>query len=139
MVKSVQGDINLEYIIKIIDRDIKFYSKDIELSFAESQSLANKIWDYWGEKYFCYIGFSKTKSLHKIGISNDPIRRQKQLGIYLIDALECKNRQIAEAYEKELHSMFRKKRVKGEWFSLDKLDLKLLENYFDRNKGNFNE
>ena len=124
----------MEYTIKIDKDFIKFFDNGEELDFAKSQNLANKIWNYWGEKYFCYIGFSKKKTLYKIGISNDPIRRQKQLGIYLTYALECNNRQIAKTHEKELHNMFRKKRVKGEWFSLDKLDLNLIENYIDRNK-----
>ena len=64
-----------------------------------------------------------TNNYHKIGISNQPIYREKTLQsekptIEMVANKEFPNRKIAHSFEQALHSTYDEKRVRGEWFDL---------------------
>lgn len=82
---------------------------------------ATKVEDF---KTFIYIMRCLRTGLYKIGRSKNPTIREKTLQsenpnvelVYQVEAFA--------SYEKELHSEFSHKRVRGEWFRLTKKDLK---------------
>lgn len=59
---------------------------------------------------------------HKIGISNKPLKRQKQLqtgnaeDLSIRHVFELRNRSIAEAVENKVHNRLFAIRARGEWF-----------------------
>lgn len=77
---------------------------------------------------YVYIMRDNTNGYHKIGISNKPEYREKTLQSEKpsIEMLACKKfptRKIAEAIESALHTAYSQKRVRGEWFNLDDVDV----------------
>lgn len=67
-------------------------------------------------------------SFYKIGISNSPKYREKTLQsekptIELIYSKSFINRKIALTIEQSLHSNYRSKRIRGEWFDLNANDI----------------
>jgi hypothetical protein len=95
------------------------------------REIAAKITETVGEDAFVYVGYSQTKMLYKIGKSNDPIRREKELGIDVFITFKCEpwGEYSALAYEKILHNFFigMGSHVAGEWFELDMVDLHFLK------------
>ena len=78
----------------------------------------------------CYVYLMKDVSngYYKIGMSNKPEYRERTLQsekptLILISAKEYPSRIIAEAIESSLHKAFGEKRLRGEWFELDKDDV----------------
>lgn len=75
---------------------------------------------------YTYI-MSDSSGMYKIGKSFDPKCRLDNLGIgnptIKLDFI------IKGNIENKLHKLFKNKRVKGEWFRLDKLDLEIIKNY----------
>ena len=74
-----------------------------------------------------------TNNFYKIGISNEPIYREKTLQsekptIELICSKEFPSRTIAESIEKALHEAFATKRIRGEWFNLDIQEVEEIKN-----------
>lgn len=64
----------------------------------------------------------------QIGISNNPRYREHTLQsdkptIELLCAKEYPSRAIAEAIEASLHKVYANKRIRGEWFNLDDVDV----------------
>ena len=80
------------------------------------------------EKRFIYLILNKRNGLYKIGLSINPITREK--------TLQSEEPEIEVIYtykggfkiEKEIHNTFKDKRVRGEWFKLKSEDLELLNN-----------
>lgn len=81
----------------------------------------------------CYVYLKmNNKGHYKIGISVDPKTRERTLmaqdpQIKTIAKKKYINRKIAGAIEQALHLMYRHKRIRGEWFLLDELDLSELK------------
>jgi uncharacterized membrane protein YhaH (DUF805 family) len=76
-----------------------------------------------------YLMTDTTNNYYKIGISNKPYYREKTLQsekptIELIASKKYPVRKIAESIEKSLHSVYDKKRIRGEWFNLSENDVK---------------
>ena len=72
-----------------------------------------------------YLIYARDVGRVKIGLSNDPTKRLKQLQTGSPVELELfafKNYQNAHVKESELHQRFQNKRVHGEWFELEPLD-----------------
>lgn len=81
---------------------------------------------------YVYLMLDEANGYHKIGISNHPEYREKTLQsekptITLLCAKEYPTRLIAEAIESALHKAFGSKRVRGEWFKLDDIDVENLK------------
>jgi hypothetical protein len=69
-----------------------------------------------------------TNNYHKIGISNQPLFRERTLQsekptIVLIASKKYPSRQIAVSIEKALHETFRNKNIRGEWFNLNQTEI----------------
>lgn len=82
----------------------------------------------------CYVYLMKdyTNGFYKIGISNNPEYREKTLqsekpSIDLIASKQFPLRLIAESFEKALHKTFENKRLRGEWFNLDEIEVNYLK------------
>lgn len=82
------------------------------------------------EKGTCYVYLmiDTTNNFHKIGISNNPKYREHTLQsdkptIELLCAKEFPSRIIAESIEAALHKAYANKRIRGEWFNLEKTDI----------------
>ena len=77
---------------------------------------------------FVYLMYDTSNGYYKIGISNKPYYREKTLQsekptIELIASKQFPVRKIAESIEKSLHNVFSDKRLRGEWFELNKKDV----------------
>ena len=80
---------------------------------------------------YVYLMFDEANGYYKIGISNNPEYREHTLQsekptITLIKAKDYPTRAIAEAFEAALHKAYESKRLRGEWFKLDALDVGIL-------------
>jgi len=66
--------------------------------------------------------------LYKIGISFDPMARQRSLatGPVSVELLWARPMENVEQVEKEIHRRFQAKRVKGEWFELNEADVEYI-------------
>lgn len=83
---------------------------------------------------YVYLMFDQSEKLYKIGYSDNPLEREKSVGckVDLLDYATFKNRKEANKEEQLLHKIYKNKRIKGEWFDLDKLDLMELSSRFDK-------
>lgn len=80
------------------------------------------------DRCYVYLMIDTTNGYHKIGISNKPGYREKTLQsekptIELICHKHFPSRKISESIEKALHETFKEKRIRGEWFNLNELDI----------------
>jgi hypothetical protein len=86
-----------------------------------------------------YIIFDCLTGFYKIGKSDDPEKRLKQLTKQ--DTLQplpneyrlCDAWWADESCERSLHKFFAKQRQRGEWFALSDLDLRIIETFFYEN------
>ncbi len=72
-----------------------------------------------------YLIYSRDVGRVKIGLSEDPVKRLKQLQTgspVHLELFAFKNRRKATVKEVELHERFQHKRVSGEWFELSPKD-----------------
>jgi hypothetical protein len=89
------------------------------MSTNDSTSFKTK-----SQSYYVYLIQGEKSKLTKIGISDNPEIRLKQLQRYntetltLCSTLECNGKAEARQTEKELHEFFASHRVRGEWFKL---------------------
>lgn len=79
-----------------------------------------------------YVMIDKNTGYYKIGRSVNPKAREKTLQSEkpTIELIHCYN--ALNRHEKELHNMFRDKRIRGEWFDLSGTDLNKINQYFNR-------
>ena len=112
---SKRGLIN----VRMIDR-VEFYRNFYNNNYRT---------DILSDKNYVYLMVNDDTSYIKIGTSKTPNFREKTLqsqepNIHII-ALWCCDKKL----EKELHSKFASKRVRGEWFRLSFQDLKHIEDF----------
>lgn len=79
---------------------------------------------------YVYLMIDKNTGYYKIGRSKRPSFREKTLQsekptVELLHSFEAEKKD-----EKELHSMFSHKRIRGEWFDLSGSDIETVKNYF---------
>lgn len=85
-----------------------------------------------------YIYVIKKKDLYKIGQSKDVQKRFQDIQqnhpetLELINYYPTKNPNFAE---QNLHQLFESKNVNGEWFNLNEVDLKYINDYFTHIKN----
>lgn len=79
---------------------------------------------------YVYLFKDESTGFYKIGSSRNPKYREK--------TLMCERPTITSIFvsritlvqkERELHKLFKKKRVRGEWFNLDETDIEVIKNY----------
>jgi len=80
------------------------------------------------EECYVYLMIDLTNNFYKIGISNSPKYREFTLQsekptIELLANKKFINRKIAKSFENALHSAYKEKRLRGEWFKLDEIDI----------------
>ena len=80
------------------------------------------------EECFLYLMIDTTNNHHKIGISNNPIYRERTLQsekptIELVTSKKFPSRQIALSIERALHETFKAKNIRGEWFVLNEMEV----------------
>lgn len=79
--------------------------------------------------YYTYIMIDKNTNLYKIGKSSSPKKREKTLQSEkpTIELLFFTEIDI----EKEIQSIFKSKRIRGEWFNLNNADIDFIKNKFN--------
>lgn len=128
---STEGTWDTEENPKFRIFDEKHYSECLEFSkhfynnriLKETNSTKTK-----KTECFAYLMIDLKTGFHKIGISNDPIYREKTLQseqpkIETVCSRKFVNRRIALEFESELHKKFKHKRVRGEWFDLNPIEI----------------
>ena len=80
------------------------------------------------KKEYCYIMKDSINGLYKIGKSNNPKIREKTLQSEKpsINMIKVFDKNI----EKELHNRYKRERVRGEWFNLNKIQLRYICTHF---------
>lgn len=93
-----------------------------------SDSINSKSVGSENQRCYIYLMIDTSTDYHKIGISNKPDYREKTLQsekptIEMIASREYPNRKIAYSFEQALHSTYKDKRIRGEWFDLNQDDV----------------
>ena len=109
----------------------RHYSECPEFSkhFYENKIFINKnIKQVKNSFCFTYLMKDLKSGYHKIGISNDPKYREKTLQseqprIETVETKKFINREFAKKFEHELHTKYEHRRVRGEWFDLDSIEV----------------
>jgi hypothetical protein len=78
------------------------------------------------EKRLIYLILNKRNGLYKIGLSINPVIREKTLQSEEPEIEVINTYKGGFKIEREIHSTFKDKRVRGEWFKLNSDDLELL-------------
>ena len=85
---------------------------------------------------YLYLMINLKNGYHKIGIAFEPIYREKTLqseepDISTVKVRMFANRKIATEVESELHKKYEHKRVRGEWFDLNPIELEELYKFYE--------
>lgn len=127
--KTYETKSNLIIAIKKLAKDyIDLVLKEIpNYTPLKKKEQQNSI-EIKSESCFVYLMNDSANGYYKIGISNKPKYREKTLQsekptIDLIIAKKFPVRKIAESFEKSLHETYSEKRIRGEWFELNKTDV----------------
>lgn len=123
---------NLKIVIKKLALDYKaLVNRNIEN--YKPLIFRNQSVDPLKKEESCYVYLMKdfANGYHKIGISNKPYYREKTLQsekptIELVSSKQFPLRKIAESFEKALHETYKEKRIRGEWFNLDDVDVEMI-------------
>ena len=121
----------------LLDKDYQDknnYSSDIPICYLGEKASKKKANEGKARPTFVYVMIDKNTGLYKIGRSVKPKARESTLQsekptIEMIFTYNAINKD-----EKYLHEMFKDKRYRGEWFSLDHLDLEKIKHYFETKK-----
>ena len=81
-----------------------------------------------------YVYLVKMGEHYKIGISKQPSLRLKEFTLlpYPLEKICIKKVNNYKNCEEELHKIFAKKRVRGEWFSLEEKDIAFIKDYLQK-------
>lgn len=106
-----------------------FASQFLELVSKEIPEFIERQVESTNDVCYVYLMHDSINNFYKIGISNSPEYREKTLQsekptIVTICSKQFPKRKIAEVLEKTLHETYKNKRIRGEWFNLDKDDIK---------------
>lgn len=119
--KYVEYFTSMSYICMLLSKDCVLGSVLFQ-SFKSIKDMDKKRKD----KVYTYIMTDDT-GLYKIGKSISPMLREQSLAIGNHTLRLCFY--IEGNHEKELHDKFATKHMKGEWYHLNKSDLKYIRNY----------
>lgn len=112
---------SIKYLANNYSEKVKDEIKNYEPFYVENKNN-HKI---YGDKCYLYLMIDTSNNFYKIGISNKPTYREKTLQsekptIEMVANKEFPNRKIASSFEKALHTSYDSKRIRGEWFDLNK-------------------
>jgi len=125
----LRGEINRNAIAKTaFDRGIELPKSQIREGYIVKTRKTRPVIKQGAG--FCYLIklMGLADSIYKIGFSTNPKRRLRDISGGLpfnIKVIKCKQDLFAFELEQSLHEMFENKRVKGEWYKLDKSDVLL--------------
>lgn len=121
----------LQMVIKKLATEFKeILSNEIpEFKGIESREIESEInKQNNSEECHVYLMIDISNNFHKIGISNSPKYREFTLQsekptIELLASKKFINRKIAKSFESALHSAYINKRMRGEWFQLNEMEI----------------
>lgn len=130
---SIENYKTKENLITVIRKFANDYVDTVKKEIADYTPIKNRSVDKIDnstslEICYVYLMHDTSNGFYKIGISNKPKYREKTLQsekptIELITAKKFPVRKIAESIEKSLHQVYSEKRLRGEWFELNKNDI----------------
>jgi len=115
---TVKGDV-LNNNFKEVQKDVKLYIKNL------------KSFEFKGKTTKIYVMIDKNTGYYKIGRSINPSLREKTLQSEKPTIEMIFNKEGKHSDEKKLHNMFKKNRVRGEWFDLSGSDLLKIKTYLE--------
>lgn len=105
-----------EYRIIVNDNNIQIITLSGEpIHYSHGLMLRDLMIESYEEKKYLYLCEAFDSDLLKVGVSNDPNRRMNELDAKLLHFIQCRPKKVY-VHEKGLHKLFRRWRVKGEWF-----------------------
>jgi len=115
-------------------QDKRSWTSDVPIYFLGEKASKKKANDGKAKPTWVYVMIDKNTGLYKIGRSVKPKARERTLQSEkpTIEMLFC--HEAINHDEKILHDMFAEKRYRGEWFTLDHLDLSKIKRYFETKK-----
>ena len=119
---------SMQYKNKKLSQEIK-QMKQKEIDKEEREERLKEYRLKKQSKNNVYVMIDKKTGLHKIGISIKPRVREKTLQSEKPDIELLFYYEAEKVKEKELHSIFKDKRVRGEWFDLTAKDLGKIKEY----------
>lgn len=128
---SYKSPIELNFVVQklakeyreLVRKEIPDYKPLLEHNIDTSPNTIIEI-----EECYVYLMIDTLNQYYKIGISNKPSWREKTLqsekpSVELIASKKFVSRRIALSIEKAFHTTFADKRIRGEWFQLDEVDV----------------
>ena len=113
-----------KYYVKVLKKEVPDYEHPTKEIKGDSLDSGTIKFDW------CYVYLMKdfSNNYYKIGMSKTPDYRERTLQsekptIEMICNKRLSSRRIAEAFEKALHHAFADKRIRGEWFNLNEIDV----------------
>jgi hypothetical protein len=103
------------------DRLSWFKKFERQEEFIEHKEILSYNYSYNKPESQCYIIKDENTGLYKIGRSCDPLNREKTLQSEKPTLKAVKI--FKEDHESELHKLYEKQRVRGEWFKLNNIQL----------------
>lgn len=120
--------IQLDRDVKVFKRMYSYLKQEVYPLVEDDEEMSEDT-----EESSCYVYLMKDTSngYYKIGISKDPVYRERTLQsekptIELVKKKLFTSRKNSKEVEKLLHEKFLSDNVRGEWFSLDKQDVTLI-------------
>lgn len=109
--------------------------EDYNCSFQEENNISEN-------ECYTYLMKDESNGYYKIGMSNNPTFREHTLQsekptISLYWKRKFSNRGEARQLEKQLHEMYKCKRIRGEWFNLSQIDINnIIASFSEYNEWN---
>ncbi|MBC7810224.1 MAG: GIY-YIG nuclease family protein [Burkholderiales bacterium] len=125
-----------ERFYRIVERNNETLIVDLDGNVIDPhkmEQLASSIITTKRQPLYVYIGGREHDKLYKIGMTRNIERRSKQLGIKVIQTIQCDRfgTYSAANVEKQLHAIMNALgcHVEGEWFQLDSFDIQFLAQF----------
>ena len=118
-------------LFRLIEKRGKVMLVDLDnnpLQPHEALEIAQTVSESAQGKSYVYIGLRESDGLYKIGMTDNLIRRQSELGVTFVHTIECDayGEFDARAIETLLHEFFDDDAVGNEWFKIDRHDVGLI-------------
>lgn len=117
----------------ILDCNLKEINSGVKVQIDELKEVVRETNPKKFQSNFTkvYVMIDKNTGYYKIGRSVNPKQRERTLQSEKPTIELLFNHDARVKDEKELHSIFQEKRVRGEWFDLNGSDLRTIREYFN--------